>query len=58
MKTLWQRAYEENKPVEEKRTGVQAKVVMIGKELCLDEGSDYVSPVTEFTEDDFWIVNE
>lgn len=58
MKTLWERAFEENKKVEEKRSGIQVKVVKYGKTLYLDEGTDTISPVSEFTEDDFWIVNE
>lgn len=57
-KTLWQRAFEENKKVEEIHTGVQVDVIMVSNELCLDEGGDYVYPVTEFTEDDFCIVEE
>lgn len=57
-KTIWQRAYEEHQKVEEKASGFQADVVMADGELCLDEGGDFLTPVSEFTEDDFWIVNE
>ena len=56
--TLWERAKEEGHFVEEKTTGIRAKVIEIGGMLYLDDGSEYVSPVSEYTEDDFWIVNE
>ena len=58
MKSLWQRAKDENLKVEEKATGIQADVIEIGGQLYLDEGLNTVSPVTEFTEDDFCIVND
>ena len=58
VKTLWERALAEGKLVEEKATGIQAKVVETKSGLFLDDGGAYISPVTEFTEDDFWIVNE
>ena len=58
IKTLWQRAKEEGHKVEEKATGIRAEVIEIGGQLYLDEGLDIVSPTSEFTEDDFWIVNE
>jgi hypothetical protein len=57
-KTIWQRAYEEHQMVEEKATGFRADVVMADGGLYLDEGGDFLTPVSEFTEDDFWIVNE
>ena len=58
MSTLWQRAFAEGKKVEEKKSGIQAEVIDWGGELYLDEGTSGISPVTEYTEDDFWIVNE
>lgn len=60
MKTLWERALEEGKRVEEKKTGFQATVVRQDGELYLDEdiSSPFLTPVEEFTEDDFFIVNE
>lgn len=56
--TLWQRAYNEGKKVEEKKSGIQAEVIWFLDELYLDDGSDYISPVTQYTEDDFMIVND
>ena len=57
MKTLWQRALEENKKVEEKESGIQAEVVDVDGELYLDDGNVLMS-ADYFCEDNFWIVNE
>lgn len=57
-KTLFERAYEMGLKVEEKATGLQAEVVKKGSTFYLDDGSQFISPITEYTESDFWIVNE
>ena len=56
--TRFEMAKEQGLKVEEKATGVQAAVIEIDGELYLDDGCDFVSPVTSYNEDDFWIVNE
>lgn len=57
-KSLWERALEEGKKVEEKATGLLADVVESDGDLYLDDGGDYLTSVQNFSEDDFWIVNE
>lgn len=57
-KSLWQRALEENKKVEEKATGFLADVVESDGDLYLDDGGTCLVSVQNFSEDDFWIVNE
>lgn len=59
-KSLWERAFEAGQKVEEKKTGYQAIVVKQDGKLYLDEDPEsiFLTPVEEFTEDDFWIVNE
>lgn len=57
MKTLWQRAFEENLKVEEKVSGIQCDVVNVDGELYLDDG-DVLMSTNNFCQDNFWIVNE
>ena len=57
MKTLWQRALEENNKVEEKESGVQAIVVEVNGETYLDDGNVLMA-TNNFCQDNFWIVNE
>lgn len=58
MKTLFERAYDEGYKVEEIATGIQAEVVKKDGTFYLDDGSRYISPISEYAENDFWIVNE
>lgn len=57
-KTLWQTAYNMGADVREKSTGIPAKVVTAfdDGELYLDDGSAVLSPVSEYSENDFEIV--
>lgn len=54
-KSLWERALSENKKVKEKSTGYLAEVVESDGDLYLDDGSDYMTSVQNFSEDDFEI---
>ena len=54
--SIWERAFCEGKKVQEKISGIQAEVIRYGKTLYHDEGTDTISPVSEFTQDDFFIV--
>lgn len=57
-KTLWQRALEDGRKVEEKATGIQAEVVESDGDLYLDDGGDYLVSIQNFSEDDFVIAND
>ena len=56
--TIFERAYEEGKDVKEKHSGIIAHVIWFVDELYLDEGTSGISPVSEYDDDDFEIVNE
>lgn len=59
MKELFKIAFEENKKVRERKTGIIAEVINAfgDGELYLDEGTSGISPIVEYDEDDFEIVN-
>lgn len=56
--TLWERAFVANAMVREKSSGITAKVIdAFGDgELYLDENTKSISPVTEYNESDFEII--
>ncbi len=58
MKTLFERAYDDGYKVEEIATGIQAEVIKRDGTFYLDDGSRYISPISEYSESNFYIVNE